>query len=556
MHGRLKVKSSEQQKLEKKIEREKKSRAYLEAIRDIFDNRGKQGDHPEEGEILLKKTAMMLYGNPDITTLWNMRKEITEERIGENEDGKEDQRLVKELEVTQQCLMANPKSYGAWCKMRERTGVQRTWLISNCLSDHRCWCMLRMGKPDWNRELSLCTRYLSLDERNFHCWDYRRFVAERAGVEPAKELGYSMELINTNFSNYSSWHYRSKLLPLVFPSDSGLGISEEKRREELDLIQNAAFTDPEDSSAWFYHTWLLGQGEKEELKVFLFRILPSQKAVLVTSEPISGKDIKIKINEIVASPVWTSPCPDSGLRQKLWRCELPDAKLDPGNRVSVSVNDKVEVGVLLDENCCGETLVAADSFCPLRRESDPATLEVLEQDLQNCRDLLDLEPDSKWTRLSMILVMISIDEGRYIEEILSSLERLSKVDSTRENFFYDLRSKFVMRSSTSPSLPKGRLDLSGKGLTSLQCPERLCLVKGLDLSGNSVRSLSSVIPFLVNCEELNCDGNEDVSLGQMEMFQTLPGLKRVSIRNTGLAKNITVISEIKEKCPNVDFVLE
>jgi geranylgeranyl transferase type-2 subunit alpha len=71
-----------------------------------------------------------------------------------------------------------------------------------------------------------------------------------------------MSLIEDNFSNYSAWHQRSKLLPLIFTDRSEFVTA---ITEELDIVQNAFYTVPNDSSAWFYHRWLVAQNPTPEI---------------------------------------------------------------------------------------------------------------------------------------------------------------------------------------------------------------------------------------------------------------------------------------------------
>lgn len=42
-------------------------------------------------------------------------------------------------------------------------------------------------------------------------------VVKMSGVPVDQELAFTDRLIGSNFSNYSSWHYRSTLLPLLHP---------------------------------------------------------------------------------------------------------------------------------------------------------------------------------------------------------------------------------------------------------------------------------------------------------------------------------------------------
>ena len=173
--------------------------------------------------------------SPDFSTLWNYRREILTHLLANEEPLKHSPKdkyelLIKELEFLVKSIMKSPKSYTLW--------FHRQWVIDIGLKVER-EIMLAQEKRDWRSriletELKLCDKMLMMDERNFHCWNYRLLTAllylkeipqrlpsgedhAQAEIEfLTKECEMAEALIKKSFSNYSAWHYRSKLMPELY----------------------------------------------------------------------------------------------------------------------------------------------------------------------------------------------------------------------------------------------------------------------------------------------------------------------------------------------------
>ncbi|KAL7728079.1 hypothetical protein ACLKA6_017928 [Drosophila palustris] len=461
MHGRVKVRTTEEERERKKKEQVLRMRAYRVAMTRIQKKRN-AGELDDE---LLGLTVQILQRNPDISTLWNIRRECVLHKIvqlekaaeipvapaadesaaleGEGEAGGDkgdgDKEVVvvaeekptaaellqgiyaTELGLTEQCLMVNPKSYNSW--------------------HHRCWTLEQNPQADWQRELQLCNKYLKYDERNFHTWDYRRYVSAKAAVPAEKELDFCTDKIKVNFSNYSSWHHRSLLLPLLYPNERhDRPMSEHKLKQELEMVLTAAFTDPNDSSAWFYQRWLLGGGVHldEPATVAAFRCWP-HKAQLGLKKPCPEL-AKIKIQLISGEQKWQ---PESWIpvnqEKTLWEC-THSIDIDSSQAYELEVGgQRLKLAVHpTDKSIFYFVPPVAASSC------SEELLTELQSQLQSCLDLLEYEPDSKWTLLTSALLMRAIDATTYHDQSLAHLAKLEQVDALRSGYYKDLAQRWTV----------------------------------------------------------------------------------------------------------------
>lgn len=240
MHGRLRVKTTEQQRQEQEAREREKAHHFQSLSARLFDLRPSiklAEDFTEH----FKLSSEILLINPDFYTAWNIRKELLLLHVERSQPNEAQVIWKNELAFTIDCLKINEKSYSVW--------------------QHRVWILSQMPGSVYSAELQLCNSFLAKDERNFHCWDYRSYISELAKTDLESEIIFTTEKIKSNFSNFSAWHRRHKLFlkGLELPEDQCPKSCNLRLvwNQEYDMILNAIYTDPADQSPWLYHNWLV-----------------------------------------------------------------------------------------------------------------------------------------------------------------------------------------------------------------------------------------------------------------------------------------------------------
>ncbi|CAG7720551.1 unnamed protein product [Allacma fusca] len=416
MHGRQKVEQSAEEEAKKQAERQKKITAYQYAMSKIFKKRANKEFDPD----LLSLTAKVLAANPDIATLWNIRREVLS--IVKADDSAKFMELVpSELELTEVGLRQNPKSYGCW--------------------HQRCWLMKETNFELVEQEMKLSSKFLQYDDRNFHCWDYRRYlVANNPNHSVENEIDFTTDKIKTNFSNYSSWHLRSKLIPRL---------TNELLADELDLIKNAAFTDPNDQSVWFYHKWLVNShlqnvppaltfvGHEKSQLYLTFNVDVLNPANLGFSVSVTLNTGETKLMESPWTNLWVKP------KCKVWMIKVDAVPAESVSNFSISTDADWRIPKNFVNDHGSIVLLPGKKICVNSCENGTFST-FLVKELQWVQELHELEPENKWAILTLIHLLRLVDFRNNEKTIMELIETLKCLDNKRAQYYCDLRNKLTL----------------------------------------------------------------------------------------------------------------
>ncbi|CAO3597828.1 unnamed protein product [Absidia cylindrospora] len=396
---------------------------------------------------------------------------------------------LQELDLFMQLIRMNPKSYWLW--------------------NHRRWCLESMPQPSWKGELKLVDKMLTMDARNFHGWTYRRYVvAQLRKLETTKagdyqwvqqEYDFTTQKITQSFSNYSAWHQRSKLLPEIV-ADMTEDEKNEVARNELTMVSDAIFTDPDDQSAWLYYWWLMGKAPSPVTLVGAFRLQSTLHLLLGFNGVVgfsSFPTIKTKDGMTEIKGKWFAINPPhspaslygtTNSSSSVWFFEPnPDHPCASDDDLAVHVESNgvypisssmtVAPDVLWKEHI--KTVECLDKVTELiastlKQAKEPKlihqfkdsilhdsnawysldTIDLLKEAIALLRELQDMEPDSKWTLHTLVHFLQQLklrlahkqrldkDESNTLDNECSTvLERLITLDSYRKERYVEAKER-------------------------------------------------------------------------------------------------------------------
>ncbi|XP_072216935.1 geranylgeranyl transferase type-2 subunit alpha isoform X2 [Excalfactoria chinensis] len=450
-------------------------------------------------------------------------------------------RVSEELQFVGRCLAVNPKSYGAW--------------------HHRSWVL--RSHPDPTKEGGVCDRMLEADPRNFHAWEHRRALWSALGSAPLgsplgsaplgssplgsplgsvsppdAELSFCSSLLSRDFSNFSAWHHRGELL-----RKHGRHGDSHVLKGELELVQSAVFTDPQDHSPWVYLRCLMARASPPPRVIGVHLDVEDGAASVTFSRPIASAP-QLTLYGRPVTP-WSS-AERHGRPSCTWVCKLPAdlatplAENEPIRAACSHGSAHWEVELTpkgQGEAWWAEPLVPQELFWPEVGVAEPSIMAEL---IGACRELLDMEPHSRGCLLTLLLLLAATDPMGSQEEMRRCLQALEEADPLRIGFVADMASRAELV-----------LGLLGEGAE----PEELRLpYKVLDVSSNQIETLQGVPP-LPRLRELRLDGNPISHASALSPLAACPRLSVLRLADTPLATSPDAASRLAELLPRVAVVL-
>ncbi|KAI8833668.1 hypothetical protein BJ741DRAFT_611865 [Chytriomyces cf. hyalinus JEL632] len=481
----------------------------------------------------LDATQAVVELNPDAYTVWNYRRRILTHLFATSHSDEKDRVLLakKDLKLLEKLIRIHPKSYWLW--------VHRRWVLEN------------MPSPDWDRELLISQMMLDLDARNFHGWSYRRSVLKSAGRLPdLAEIEYTSAKIRQNFSNYSAWHYRSRLIPSVTGEDF------EQRdsiiQKDFETVRNAIYTEPADQSAWLYQRWLLGQkpsnltvewaiAERVSNAKFIVFVC-FNTAVSMNPSKVILSDTKYRFeHNATNTPITPShvvsvsiiaPQADTPLNLEI--CLKPDCfNLPTSNSqledVSLSFDAtrtamRVEGTIATQSDAQTNNTLQSNQYQPR---------EIWERELTSIRELAEFEPESKWPWMALVHCLRELGGESNVREAISVCDTLERLDPDRKHYYRDTVSDFhwnqTLHKLTQPTPSESTaIPPTPWKLTRIITPHLLPpILTILNLPNHALTD----IPLFPCLRELNLDNNFIQRVRRLDM---MPLLQRLSIKKNML----------------------